>query len=255
MLIRQEKPFPAGCTAITSMEKDDCGTLMDFEVLKLDQNQTHTESEKLEKAYLLLHGEVLFQWEEKTVSAGRKSLYLENPVCLHVSEGVSVQITARSADVELVVVRTENPKQFPSVFYGQDNCMTVEGGKGQLDETSLRTIRTIFDLSNAPEANLVLGEVVHHPGRWSSYPPHHHPQPELYFYRFQPEQGFGYSEIGENVYKVRNNDAAVIPGGVTHPQVAAPGYQMYYVWAIRHLENNPFNDRIYAEEHRWLVGR
>ena len=132
--------------------------------------------------------------------------------------------------------------------------MSIEVGKGQLGETSLRTVRTIFDLSNAPDSNLVLGEVVHIPGRWSSYPPHHHPQPELYFYKFIPEQGFGYSEIGGNVYKVKNNDTSIIISG-DHPQVCAPGYAMYYIWAIRHLENNPFNEFIYAVELQWIIER
>ena len=38
---------------------------------------------------------------------------------------------------------------------------------------------------------MVLGEVVNLPGKWSSYPPHHHPQPECYFYRFDKPMGFG----------------------------------------------------------------
>ena len=46
-------------------------------------------------------------------------------------------------------------------------------------EASTRIVRTIFDLSNATDAKLVLGEVISYPGKWSSYPPHHHPQPEV----------------------------------------------------------------------------
>ena len=38
---------------------------------------------------------------------------------------------------------------------------------------------------------MVLGEVLNLPGKWSSYPPHHHPQPEVYFYRFDYPDGFG----------------------------------------------------------------
>ncbi len=49
----------------------------------------------------------------------------------------------------------------------------------------------MFDLDNAPQSNLVMGEVFNQPGRWSSYPPHHHPQPEVYYYQFEHPEGFG----------------------------------------------------------------
>ncbi|MEH7657375.1 5-deoxyglucuronate isomerase, partial [Bacillus velezensis] len=27
----------------------------------------------------------------------------------------------------------------------------------------------------------------------------------------------------------------------------------YFCWMMRHLENNPWNDRIIEEEHKWLL--
>ena len=251
MVIKQKEGFTEGYNPITKLD-DNYKTLMDFGVLVLKKGQKYIDCEKKEKAYLLIKGNVTFEWEGNMVEACRKSFLEENPCCLHVPSGVDIKVTSSSDDTEISVTRTDNEKSFTAKFYSQKECMSVEGGKGQLGETSLRTIRTIFDLSNAPESNLVLGEVVHMPGRWSSYPPHHHPQPELYLYKFMPEQGFGYSEIGDRVYKVKNNDTSVITSG-DHPQVCAPGYAMYYIWAIRHLENNPFNERIYAHEHKWLL--
>ena len=100
---------------------------------------------------------------------------------------------------------------------------------------------------------MVIGEVINFPGKWSSYIPHHHPQPEIYYYRFNKEQGFGCSIIGDDVYKIKHNSYSIIPGGLVHPQVAAPGYAMYYCWMIRHLEGNPWTDRIDEEQHKWLL--
>jgi 5-deoxy-glucuronate isomerase len=99
---------------------------------------------------------------------------------------------------------------------------------------------------------MVLGEDLHFPGRWSSYPPHHHDQPEVYFYRFDKPQGFGVSIIGDQPALVMNNSISAIPGGLDHPQAAAPGYAMYYVWMIRHLEGNPWTARVDTPEHAWL---
>ena len=85
----------------------------------------------------------------------------------------------------------------------------------------------------------VLGEVVTMPGRWSSYPPHHHPQPEIYHYRFTRPQGYGHAELGDDVLKVKQFDTVKIFDGNDHAQCAAPGYGMYYSWVIRHLPDNP----------------
>jgi 5-deoxy-glucuronate isomerase len=97
--------------------------------------------------------------------------------------------------------------------------------------------------------------VVNRAGRWSSYPPHHHPHPEIYHYRFFPHGGFGYCGQGPEVYRVHDGDTAAIAPDLAHPQVAAPGYTMIYVWAIRHLEGNRFGSgsRIFEPEHTWVL--
>ena len=100
---------------------------------------------------------------------------------------------------------------------------------------------------------MVVGEVISYPGRWSSYPPHHHDQPEVYYYRFNKPQGFGCAMVGEDAYRVVHNSFITIPGELDHPQATAPGYAMYFCWMIRHLENNPWNDRIMEEDHKWLL--
>ena len=76
-------------------------------------------------------------------------------------------------------------------FYHPGNCLYQEFGKGQWNGTGHRIVSTMFDLDNAPQSNLVMGEVFNQPGRWSSYPPHHHPQPEVYYYQFDHPEGFG----------------------------------------------------------------
>lgn len=252
-MVIKSKDFLPGYNAIVRMDDVNNATQMDYGVYILKENDSCEEEDEKEKAWLLIRGKVALEWGNERVVAERKSIFEENPCCLHVPGNIKIKATSLGGEAEIVAVRTDNKNHFAPKFYSQENCMIIEGGKGELDDTSLRTVRTIFDLSNAPQSNLVLGEVVHHPGRWSSYPPHHHPQPEIYYYKFQPEQGFGYAEEGEEVFKVRKNDAFIITPGLTHPQVAAPGYTMYYVWAIRHLENNPFNKRIYAPEHLWLT--
>jgi 5-deoxy-glucuronate isomerase len=115
-------------------------------------------------------------------------------------------------------------------------------------------VRTIFDDRNGPPgARLVVGEVVTSPGRWSSYPPHHHPQPEIYHYRFTRPEGYGHAETGEAVHKVRAGDTVVIDPGETHAQCAAPGYGMWYLWTIRHLDDARYAGPTFDPEHRWTL--
>ncbi|WHH61007.1 5-deoxy-glucuronate isomerase [Petroclostridium sp. X23] len=255
MRIRQQGSFNNGYNAITQMNGKHSDMLMDFGILKLDQEQKMISVDDKERAYLLIKGEVIFEWDEHKVTAKRVSCFDENPWCLHVPQNERVTITSVSEDSEIAVQATNNEKSFPAKLYTPEECMSEQRGQGTMKETSTRTVRTIFDKSNTEHANLVLGEVIDHPGKWSSYPPHHHPQPEIYFYKFYPENGFGYAELGEDVVKVRNNDTVTIAEGLTHPQATAPGYAMYYLWVIRHLDSNPYITPTFVEEHTWVMDK
>ena len=96
--------------------------------------------------------------------------------------------------------------------------------------------------------------MINFPGKWSSYPPHHHPQPEIYYYRFYPQQGFGFGMLGENeVAVVYDGDTTLILDDIVHSQTSAPGYVMYYTWVIKNLKNNPYNQVTFLPQHTWLM--
>ncbi len=253
MIIKQRQPFSIGYNSITELDGKSSEMMMDFGILKLNAGDKETNDDQKERAYLLISGEVIFKWLDKEVTAKRDNCFGQEPWCLHVPAGVSIGIEAFMDGTELAVTATLNDKTFEAKLYTPEECRSEQRGKGTMKETSTRTVRTIFDYSNAKDANLVLGEVIDHPGKWSSYPPHHHPQPEIYFYKFNPENGFGYAEVGENVLKVRNNDTVKITEGMTHPQATAPGYAMYYLWVIRHLDGNPYIQPIFIPEHLWVT--
>jgi len=208
-----------------------------------------------ESAFLLLNGSVTIEWgggQGRKEEAERGSLFDEMPVCLHVPAGESVSITAHTEGCEVLVQRTANPARFEPVYYPKESIKNVFLGADNMQGCAKRVLRDIFNYGNAPYSNMVLGEDIHLPGRWSSYPPHHHPQPEVYYYRFDKPQGFGVSIIGDAAAVIMDNHISAIPGGFCHPQVAAPGYAMYYVWMIRHLDGNPWTSRIDDPAHTWL---
>lgn len=254
MHLRREKPFPAGISILTDLQQKHPEFGMRFALLGLEYGEEHVDISSLERAFLLIEGSVRFEWDNgQMAEAARASCFDEQPWVLHVPPGIKVRITGLADHSELTCHAAANAGSFPSRLYLPADCRSEERGKGTLRETSTRIVRTIFDDNNAPHSNLVLGEVIDFPGKWSSYPPHHHRQPEIYYYRFQPRQGFGFSEIGDEVVKVRHNSTVLIRPGMTHPQTTAPGYAMWYLWVIRHLEKDRYIDPTFVPEHEWVM--
>ena len=243
--------FPLGYTAVTHAAEDLTG--ISFGILKLQAGASHQVTTQAETAFLLMSGVVRLSAGGREERFRRQSLFDEGPSCLHVSAGTEIVIAAEE-DSELTTYETLNRRQFEPRFYQPAHVPTEHRGKGQVGDTCYRFVRTIFDRSNAdPNAELVLGEVITMPGRWSSYPPHHHPQPEIYHYRFTMPQGYGHAELGDRVFRVRNYDTIRIPAGLDHAQCAAPGYGMYYSWVIRHLPEKPYTVPEFTVEHRWTM--
>lgn len=227
--------------------------MMDIRVYKMQEGEEKTFCMKKEEAaFLLVSGSVEYSWGNQKITANRKNCFEESAYCLHVSKNTSVQMKALK-ESELLVQTTDNEREFDSRFYSPSDCVEMTSGLGLCNDTAVRLVRTIFDYSIAPYSNMVLGEVVARQGGWSSYIPHQHPQPEVYYYHFDKPQGFGGCFIGDNAFKIKDGSFCAIPGGLTHPQVAAPGYQMYTCWMIRHFEGNPWKDRIDDPEHIWML--
>lgn len=245
--------FKKGYNEVTNMETKAPDMLMDIGVYKATEGEiiTFCEADK-EVAILLLDGTIQLEWEKQLELASRKSLFDENPSVLHVAKGVEIKITAKS-NAEFLIQKTTNDQIFPSKYYSQKDVTSQVFGENVWKDTARRTVRTVFDYNNAPYSNMVIGEVINYPGKWSSYIPHGHDQPEVYLYKFDREQGFGAGFIGDDVYKIKHNSALCIPGGPTHPQTAAPGYAMYYCWMIRHFDGNPWTDRVNDLAHTWLL--
>lgn len=243
----------SGTKAVTRMNGKNSSMLMDITVYHLKPGETFQifDQEK-EVAILLLQGLVDYEWLTNKERASRADVFSEAPYCLHIAKATKAVVVAEK-ESEILVQATTNELEFTSHFYTPSECKIELMGESQWDGTAKREVLTIFDYQNAPYSNMVMGEVITKSGRWSSFIPHSHPQPEVYYYKFAKPQGFGASFLGDEVYKVKDGSAACIEGGLTHPQTAAPGYPMYYCWMIRHLPGNPWTTRENDPEHIWLL--
>lgn len=247
-------PFEKGYNKMISAVENPEMMGMEFGVVALTAGDTMSFCYDQEVVFDLLCGHVTFAWNDKKESVERKSCFHEGAILLHVPSGTHVTVTCEGEKAEIAVCRTANEKQFEAkLMYPQDClCANEERGAGQMQECSTRLVRTFFDRSTLPETNFFIGEVVHFPGKWSSYPPHQHVEPEMYYYKFLPENGYGLAEYGDDAFKVRNNDLTGMPENVTHSQCAAPGYSEFYLWCIRLRDDENIITTV-VPEHAWVT--
>ena len=227
--------------------------LMDIRIRRMQFAEKHVFHKVGEEmAVLLLCGTITIRWEGNRQTVSRKDVFTEGPWALHVPQGIEVQVECEQDDTEILVQFTHNDACFQSKLYSPDDAPWVDVCRGKFGDTANRAVNTIFDYKNAPYSNMVLGEVMNDRGNCSGYIPHHHPQPETYYFLFDRPEGFGASYVGDEVFKSTHGSFSAIPGGKTHPQVCAPGYKMYTCWMIRHLDGNPWTDRIDDPQYTWL---
>lgn len=227
--------------------------LMDISVFRLTKGKRKTfYLENKETAVLLTEGKIRIVCGEIDYTADRYNIFKDLPTCLHTCRQTKIIVYALT-DSEIIVQSTENECDFAAKLYEKKDIICTVSCEGKWENTAVRDVNTIFDYDNAPYSNMVIGEVLARQGRWWSYVPHYHPQPEVYYYKFERKEGFGACFIGDNAHTVRDGSVGCFEGGYTHVQVTAPGYPMYCCWMIRHLDGNPWKKtRIVDKRFEWL---
>jgi 5-deoxy-glucuronate isomerase len=117
-----------------------------------------------------------------------------------------------------------------------------------------------------PAQRLLVGETFNAAGEWSSFPPHKHDggdgEPaleEVYYYRFDRPDGFGFQGLyegdgSERAVFLRHGAVVGIPRGY-HPVCAAPGYRLYYLWVLGPREGTGRALALHEDPaHQWLHG-
>ena len=250
-LIKRPQGFPFGDTSIIDMQTAAVHGSMNFSCIKLAMGQRYCFNVHYEFAALLLTGRVHFSYAGESSRAERTDYFRQPPIVLHCAAHTEAEVTALT-DCELLLIETANDAYFSPMLFDHQSMLEFDHrGLGLLQNTSFRHVRTVFDKRNRPESNLVVGEIITMPGRWSSYPPHYHVQPEVYHYRFSEPQGFSFGEHGEKVLRIEHNDTYQILQGGEHSHCVAPGYALYTLWFIRHLPEAAYSQPTFRDEHAW----
>ena len=225
----------------------------EFGVLVLDKGESYALDAQEEYVFCLNCGAVRFAWDDQEKTVERKSCFRDDPFVLHICAGTKVSVTAISDHAEINMANTHNEKHFANKLYNPEDLLCSEVvDQDKLGGKTMRHKRVFFNRQTCPETNLFCGEVVNYPGCWACFPPHLHTEPEIYYYKFFPAQGYGFAEYGNDAIKVKNNSVTCNPGGQLHSQSTAPGYAGYIMWTQRLQDNG--KDIVYGmeQEHAWL---
>ena len=264
-LIKNPNGFGPGLNRIVAMDDQNHAMGMSFSSIKLDKGLTYEFDPRYEFAALLITGTVVFHYssmstlstpvlkqdKERDIVYERSDCFSQAPIVLHCPSACRASVDALS-DCEILLIETENPTYFTPLVFDESTILESDNrGKDILEDTSYRVVRTVFDKRNRPESNLVVGEIISFQGRWSSYPSHYHAQPEIYHYRFSEPQGYAFAEHGKDALRIEHYDTYLIDSNKEHAHCTAPGYALYTLWFIRHLENNPYLSPSFRKEHEW----
>ena len=215
---------------------------LSFAILNLNVGESYSlNTEEKELVLILLGGKSDITVEERTYSdLSRKGIFEESATTLLIPRRKCVDINAKDK-VQLALAFAPAEKDHKVLFVPPSEVKRNIVGKGQFS----RQVVDIID-SNCEAERLVVGETFNEIGKWSGYPPHKHdidnyPEEtnleEIYFYRVDPPQGFGFQRIYtddrslDEAYAVEDGDTVITPKGY-HTVAAAPGYRLYYLWIL-----------------------
>ena len=205
--------------------------------------------EKYESCYVLESGDcdiIVDGTNEFMKVGGRNSVWDANPDSVYVPMDSRVKVVCLSEQTSFFIaggIATKKleafavrPKEIKEIQYGSDDTKTH------------RKIKHILGQNVEGKVDRLLVSELFTVGKggWSGFPSHKHDTErppietrfeEVYYFKFNPEKGFGAQfatleneEVGE-VHHIRDGSVFLIDYGY-HPCVAAPGYQMYYFTII-----------------------
>ena len=192
----------------------------------------------------------------------RRGCFDDAPVMFYIPPGTAYTMESDNAVVALFSAPASDVKQAAVVIQKNDATLNKVG-----KDNWFRNVYSSIG-ENVAAQRLLVGETLNPPGNWSSSPPHKHdaysppsevPMEEIYYFQVHPKQGFGFMRLytpsdAENpcdeAMLIRDGDTVLIPRGY-HTVVAAPGYQVSYVWALAG-EARKYGAWADDPDHAWL---
>lgn len=217
---------------------------LDFSLLRLARGEEARLGARGRETIIVLTSGGCRAWvddDARAVAMTRRNVFDDLPWSIYLPNAHAARIKAQKATELIVAAAPAKKKNLPVRIMGPDDVEPITRGTANFE----RTIRNLIVSTDETE-HVTFGETINGPGNWSSYPPHKHDTndppreyalEEIYFYKIQPRQGFGFQRVYtqnrkfDKTYLIENNDVVLLKKGY-HPVVAAGGYTLYYFWII-----------------------
>ena len=196
-----------------------------------------------EVGLICLNGNAIVKTEDETFELDRyDAVYIPRDSEIEVNAPDSCDLAEVSAPVA---------KRYPVKFVSykevrQNPKLHLIAGKPPAE----RDLNVLIG-ANVEAGRIMAGVTFSTPGNWTSWPPHEHSKllEEAYLFIDMPSPSFGVQFVytdpnkPELVQVVREGDCVLMPQGY-HPNVAAPGGQINFLWMMAAIKEG--EDRLYG---------
>ena len=186
------------------------------------------------------------------VSSSGETFELSRYDAVYIPRDSKIEVKANGADgCDLAEVSAPVSQRYPVKFVSysevrQNPKLHLIAGKPPAE----RDLNVLIG-ANVDAGRIMAGVTFSTPGNWTSWPPHEHSRmlEEAYLFIDMPAPSFGVQfvytnpESPELVQVVREGDCVLMPKGY-HPNVAAPGGQINFLWMMAAIKEG--EDRQYG---------
>jgi 5-deoxy-glucuronate isomerase len=187
-----------------------------------------------------------------SVNANTESFELDRYDAVYVPRDSQIAVEASgSSGCDLAEVSAPVDKRYPMKFVSykevrENPKLHLIAGKPPAE----RDLNVLIG-ANVEAGRIMAGVTFSTPGNWTSWPPHEHSKllEEAYLFIDMPAPSFGVQFVytdpqkPELVQVVREGDCVLMPQGY-HPNVAAPGGQINFLWMMAAIREG--EDRLYG---------
>jgi 5-deoxy-glucuronate isomerase len=187
-----------------------------------------------------------------TVKAGSEMFNFDQYDAVYISRDSEVEVGPDGPDgCDLAEVSAPVEQRYPTKFVSykevrQNPKLHLTAGKPPAE----RDLNVLIG-ANVEAGRIMAGVTFSTPGNWTSWPPHEHSKllEEAYLFIDMPAPSFGVQFVytdpqkPELVQVVREGDCVLMPQGY-HPNVAAPGGQINFLWMMAAVREG--EDRLYG---------
>jgi 5-deoxy-glucuronate isomerase len=183
-----------------------------------------------------------------TVTTGGESFTLNRYDALYVPRDSQIAVAPGDNGIDLAEISSPVENRYPLQFVAFDEIQENPALRFAAGAPPNHRVINILLGKNIEAGRIMAGVTFSSDGNWTSFPPHEHANllEEAYLYIDMPAPQWGIQMVYTNTQEpeivevVREGDVVIMPQGY-HPNVAAPGGQINFLWMM--AANNEGVDR------------